>query len=88
MKDSESKWREVLSIHIIYELSLSVAAHVQDHYTHSGETTEEEQLESAHTWVPCSEKLACNQVIRREDSVQNEVQDGHLWIVLGSIFVQ
>ena len=87
LEDPESHRREVLRIHVVAKLPLCVLAHVDEHKDDGGKASEEQQLECAHAGVPRAEELASDQVVRREDRVEDEVQDGHLRVVFERLIV-
>ena len=81
MEDAEGQGREVFCVYIINQLFLSVLAHVYEKDDTGRKASVEQKLKCAHLRVPCPEKLARNQIIRRKDRVHDEVKDGPFRVV-------
>ena len=76
MKDAERQRWEVEDIDFLDQVLFAVSPHIHGHDEARRETPHKEQLKSAHPRVPHPEELACDQVIRREDRVEDKVEDG------------
>lgn len=87
LEDAERQRQQGLDVDVRDQMLLYVLAHVETHHDYCGEAPEEEELEGAHVRVPGSEEFACDQVVRREQGVEEEVEDSPSRVVRRHVVV-